>query len=299
MVLVLRCVLVGGIGYLGVNLLKHAREYGVETVVVSRVRSAERRPWLYDIVRDLAGNIIFVKDHITWDSVAEANGDCVVHLAGKPGGPRQLQYEAHVRLAEESMKGAGENGAFFIYISSIAVTADVSRAPYWSRVVEEEPHLSGGHNSVVWQTYHSETKALGEEKVAGYKYNWLTLRPGLIVGDYAYHMEWKLLRAVSRLRIYPYTRAPVSPVGILSRLIYGLEQHGLKDIWINAVEPGKTLRDYMEKICGSNCRPIDTTTLMGIGSLMPRTSKLRLAWSILRKNYTYDTKYRDAFIEEP
>ncbi|MEB3765988.1 MAG: NAD(P)-dependent oxidoreductase [Desulfurococcales archaeon] len=289
----MRCVLVGGIGYLGVNLLKHAREYGIETVVVSRVRSAEKRPRLHDLARSLASNTIFVRDRITWDVIAEANGDCVVHLAGKPGGPRHIQYEAHVGLAEESMKGAMQNGAFYIYISSIAVTADASRDPPWSRVVEEEPHLSGGHSSVVWQTYHSETKALGEEKVTGYKYNWLILRPGLIIGDHAYHMEWKLLKAMAKLKIYPYTKAPVSTAETLSRLIFGVEQHGLKNKWINAIEPGKTLQDYKDRVCGETCRAIDTTTLTGMGSLMPRTSKLRLAWSILRKNYTYDTKYRE------
>ncbi len=277
-------VLIAGVGYLGLTLARHiADETGDRIIVVARRRSLRRKL----IVRQLqdTGAEIVADNTISADLIPK--GDYYYYLAGKPGGRYKDVWEAHVGVLERILSKL--SGSTLVYISSIAVTADLSPSPPGSVVYEEEEHLKGRGR---FETYHSETKAMGERLVRD-KHNgsWTILRPGLIYGGLNPHIEWRLIRMLCRLRLAPYSPfAPAVSVSNVARIAFEAATRGhLEGRWVNLVE-----EEGMEKAVRYECpkgRLVDTTAFLSIGKIMSRGSPLRLAWSIVSKRYVYRSRH--------
>jgi len=293
-------VLVGGVGFLGVNLAKTLAERGVgPIVVVARKSSLERRRVLAKVLEDLGVELRVV------DSVGPGHvkgAETIYHLAGKPGGSLDVNMESHVRLLEREIEGAAETGSRVVYVSSIAVPADAAPSPPGSLVAEEEEHLWGLQEDGferVFMTHHSYTKALGERLLLGADARlggrWAIVRPALVFGPYAYHPEWRMMRLAAKLRLAPKSkRVPVVNVLDVAEILADAGEGRLDGAWVNAVAPRYSLSDVAEAVCravhGGRCLGVPADPLLSLGRLAPRGSPQRLAWSIVRRRYQYSSR---------
>ena len=292
-------VLVGGLGFLGTNLALLLQERGHRVVVVARRSGYERRRDLARIL-EAAGVEIMIVDSVGPDHVKGA--EVVYHLAGKPGGPLRVNLESHVHLLERELEGAAETGSRLVYVSSIGVVADASPLPPGSVVREEETHLWGLKREEFRERFssvHSYTKALGErtlvEKGSELGGKWAIVRPALVYGPYAYHQEWKTMRIAARLWMAPSSRrVPVVNVVDVAELLYEAGTGAYDGSWVNAVAEGISLSDVSRAICRSmgrsRCMPVPVDLMIALGRLAPYTSPSRLAWSIVRKKYSYRSR---------
>jgi len=272
-------LLVGGVGYIGYHLAGELARQGHRVVVLSRPGSVARRRRLAGGLRDMGARVVV--GPVSGEMVARSGADAVYYLPGKPGGPRESVWEAHYGVLKRVLPGVEELGARLVYVSSIAVTADLLRAPPGSVAVEEERHLVGPGRP---ETFHSESKMEGERLTASYRGRWSIVRPGLVYGGRYGHFEWRLLRLACRFGLAPGSRwAPVVSVEGLARLL-ALAGEGRADrLWINAVEP-RSMLQALRRYCGARIG-LELGWLVGVGRIAGRGSVLRLAWSIVgRKN---------------
>ena len=291
-------VLVGGLGFLGANLVEELVGRGHRVVVVARRSSVGRRQWLRRVIESLGATVHVAEGRVEAPDIARFSPDVVYHLAGKPGGPRSVQWEAHVGLLEREMEAAEETGARIVYVSSIAVVADASPLPPGSLVVEEEEHLWGRRG--VFQTHHSETKAEGERRLVSWRGRWAILRPGLVYGRHAYHREWRLARTLARLRLAPVVAgAPVVGVHDVARIAAMAGEGSLDGRWVNVVSPFTHERvavEFCRRASGSRrCLRIPQGPLLRLGRLAGRGSTLRLAWSIVSRRYRYRSRILEGY----
>jgi len=296
-----RHVLVGGLGFLGVNLATVLAERGVgEIIVLARRRGYEKRKGLARILEGVGARIIVV-DRVEASHVAGAS--VVYHLAGKPGGPLEANMESHVHLLERLVEGARESGARLVYVSSIAVPADASPLPPGSRVVEEDEHLWGLDEEEfprVFQSNHAYTKALGERLLAGeagrkLEGKWAIVRPALVFGPHAYHPEWRMIRLLARLRLAPSSRrVPVVNALDVAEILAEAGEGRYDGAWLNTVAPDLSLADVARAVCralhGGSCLGVPVDPLIGLGRLAPKRCPSRLAWSIVRRRYKYASR---------
>ncbi len=286
-------VLVGGAGYLGVSTVLRSVEkklVGEELsfFVAARRRSVKRRRWAREILKR-AGTSLILGETIEPSMIEGVSPDVVVYMAGKPGGERGKVWEAHYGLLKRLFNAIGSVGARLVYVSSIAVRADLSRDPPGSIVYEEEEHLSGEGR---FETYHSESKAEGERLTASYRGRWAILRPGLILGWMNPHLEWKLLKMACRLHLVPHSPyAPVVRWWKAADAILKAVEGELDGRWVHVVEE-RGMREVLQEECGlSRSLAVNVHPLAGIGRLAGRGSPLRLGWSILRKKHYYRSRF--------
>ena len=289
-------VLVGGVGFVGARLAEHLSSEGETVIVVGRRRSAERRRRLARLLEGMRGvRLALAPGEVSARLLEEQGGDVYYHLAGKPGGPRRAQWEAHVGLLGRVVEAAGRLGARVVYVSSLAVSSDLHASrglPPGSRALEEERHLEGAAR---WETYHSETKAEGERLAASYRGRWSIVRPGLVLGRYNYHPEARLLRALCRLRVFPASRwAPVVGAGGLAGLLARAGEGRYDGLWVHAV--WGSLWDAAPRLCPGATR-LDLGPLAALGRIAGRGSPLRLAWSILGRKYVWGSRHARAGLE--
>lgn len=291
-------VLVGGLGFIGYHLAVRLREQGFHVVVLARRGSIEKRAALAQELIEWGVEVRDAGVNVTSKAVIEANPYVIYHLAGKPGGPYKIQYESHVGLLEEEIKAALETSARLVYVSSIAVSADIAEAPPGSRVSESHapPRLDAE-----FSTIHSQTKALGEKTLvdSGVE-RWAIIRPGLVFGPRAPHREWRLLGLSVRMRIAPVVHGvPVVNVLDVAEILYMAGLGGFDGRWIHAVAEGISYRDVVEALCRlrgkSWCLEVPVGPLLGLGRVAGRGSASRLAWSIVRKRYKYYSEYLQAY----
>ncbi len=292
-----RIVLVGGIGFVGVNLAQLLARKDEEVIVLARPSSVSKRR---HIAKVLTANRVAVREFRRGELATvlkDIGPGVIVHLAGKPGGSYSLQYEAHVGLVREEIEAASELGSRLVYTSSIAVVADGAGLTEGATVVEEDDHIPS-RGDVEYQTYHSMTKAEGEKLVAttiGLRGRWSIIRPALIYGLHAYHPEWKMIRLLAKARVRIVSeRVPVVNVLDVSTIIYEACQGAFDGKWVNAASP-YTLGDVADRLCKGRCVSLPADPLYGIGRFAPRSSSLRLAWSITRKKYRYRSRILEGY----
>lgn len=262
--MVRRHVLVGGLGYVGYNVARHLAAAGGEVVVVARRRSlrvAERRA-IASSLESLGARIV-VSPRIDADLLESVAGDVYYHLAGKISGGYKVQWEAHVGLLGRVIDAASRLGARVVYTSSILAYGRDPELPPGSVVYEEES-LSDRR---IRRSYHAVTKAEGERMLArrgkelGGK--WAILRPGLVLGPMAYHLEWKLLRLLSKLRVYPSCGFILNVVAAsdLAKVFEAAGEGRFDSKWVHVVA------DYhpsLGELYGAACRSASGSTCIGL-----------------------------------
>lgn len=283
-------VLVGGLGFVGYHLAVRLLETGVSVVILARHHSIIHRRELFNELADMGVHVRDAGERITKEHIIEANPLTIYHLAGKPGGPFKKQYESHVKLLEVEVEAALQTTARLIYTSSIAVAADIADKPPGDVVVEDDAPPT---EDSVFTTIHSQTKAMGEVLLrnSGLK-KWSIIRPALIFGPRAPHEEWRILKLLVSLNIAPKIRSvPVVNVKDVAEILYMAGQGGFDGQWVHAVADKINYNDIVREYCSlhgkKRCLRLPADLLIKIGGLAPKTSPLKLSWSILRKGYQY------------
>ncbi len=282
-------LLVGGLGFIGEHLARNLLEKEYRVVILARASSITRKRKLAEKMRKL-GAIIVISKHreIEEIEIEELNPSVIYHLAGKPGGPRKVQWEAHVGLVRKSIEASLKNRSRLIYVSSIAVAADTVDKPPGSTINEED--VPPGNNGV-YETFHSETKAEGERIVSqASRIRWSIVRPALVYGPGHVHSEIKLLSWSIKFRLKPSSvYIPVVNVVDVAEIL-SIAGEGKFDYEVVHAVSNYTLTDVASRLCkGKRCLPLRISNLLRIGRIAPRSSKVRLAWSIARKRYRYTT----------
>ncbi len=290
-----RHLLVGGVGFLGVNIASRLAGEGVEVVVLARRSSVERRRRLASVLEKLGARMVVVETLGPGD-VERVEPDVIYHLAGKAGGPYRVQWEAHVGLLEREIEAAERLGSRIVYVSSIAPAVDASPLPPGSTLVEEEEHLWGAKQG--FETIHAETKAEGERRLVATRLYWAILRPTLIAGRYSYHVEWRIVRLLARLGLAPNARVQAVSAGDVARIAVEAGRGGFDGRWVNIASP-YTMGDYALATCKGlgrrRCARIPVEAALRLGRLAPRSSPARLAWSIARKRYIIASRLLEGF----
>ena len=201
-------LIVGGIGYLGYNLaLEHSRR-GDSVYIAARRSSAERRERLFNELRSFVKKSILLGslgDKVSIRSSIDSMGcpDIAYLATGKLAGTRREMEEAHVEIPAQWTRILSQRcrHTLIVYVSSVFSVGDPEGCASGLVVREEEEHLKGCKRF----SSYAETKAAGERRVLelcrGNKARVAVLRPGLLVGRWSYHREWRLMYWLAKLHL--------------------------------------------------------------------------------------------------
>jgi len=198
--------LVGGVGYLGYNLLYEHSSRGHSVYVVAREKSVERRRAL---VREIEGN---VEEIVVYNSLRDTESvdeflskygcpDIMYLTLGKLIGRWDELEEANAKIPflwGRRFVDQCKNSSL-VYISSIL---SIGKPPNRSSevIVEEEEHLKNYTPSGI----HSKSKMLGERNIkslCGRGAQVIIIRPGILIGRWCYHKEWRLLSKLASFHV--------------------------------------------------------------------------------------------------
>jgi len=295
-------VLVGGIGFLGVNLARVLVENGHRTIVVGRKGSEVKRPRITRALKEL-GVEIKLFNKLEASVFENLGGDVYHYLIGVISGSYDVQKRAHVDLLNEVVEAVTKLGSRLVYISSIGAIGEVVGIKPGGLVYEEEVHLDPSRHK--HYSYHEVTKAEGERLIVSrgsqLKGRWSIIRPGLLIGPWGYHIEWRLYKLLLDLRIAPKLGRGLPIVHVLDIAEIALEAgEGLYDgLWLNAVSPYyPDLSDLLLEGCRQLSRkclsiPVGWTLKLAFLAtpLVPKGSPLALTLNLERLSYKYSSKY--------
>ena len=286
-------VLVGGLGFIGEHLAYRLLRLGLEAVILTRRGSIKRRRRLARRLEKAGVQLVSSqRDFIGEEDIENLSPAVIYHLAGKASGSWKVQWEAHAGLAERVVRAATRVGARIVYVSSIAVASDAAKAPPGEVITEYD--IPPGPEAA-FETIHAETKAAGERVVSSSGGKWVIARPGLVYGPGEVHSEVKLLRTAAKLRVIPVSRlVPIVHVADVADVLSMAGHGGLDGMVIHLVS-NYTLGDLAGQLCSGRCLRASVDKLLSLGRLAPRSSKLRLAWSLVRRKYRYRSRVLRAY----
>ena len=272
-VVALRLLLIGGVGFIGVNLAKAAAEQGVEVCIASRRSSLEKRMLYARLLFEL--NVPLYTADVLLGAVkaafAACKPDCMVYLVGVLRGGR-VAWEAHVELWSRILEKYGPHVSHLVYYSAAVVTP----CKPIRDVTEAHPARVDARDDYTLSKREGELAAL---QAARRGISVSILRPVFVYGPYALHPEHRLFATLLRLRLrlgLPVDAIPVSDVASITLWLCNSRQSGK---WFYAARPeGHTVRDLFETLCrGRKC--IDIGRIAGIAaraaaSISPRLSML-------------------------
>ena len=212
-------------------------------------------------------------------------------------------WEAHVALARVALEAAEKLGARLVYVSAVSATGRIRGVRPGDRVVEEERHMDPG--LVGPETPFEETKAEGERLVAGSRgVRWSIVRPGLIVGRWGYHSEWRWVARLARLGVAPgMAAAPLSPALGLAGVLELAGEGRYDGVWLNAVACTCDLYRATGEACrllrGRPCRRLPSEPLLALARLAPATSPAREAAAMAARRYAYASRHPQPGWPEP
>ena len=156
-----RCIVTGGVGFIGSHLCSRLHELGVEVIAVDRER-VTRGTLFWHLNR--AKNIEVIQRDLSSpskkDIITERKPDFIFHLAAEPFAPFTSQhplksYLANVVSTVNALESARKNGtSSFILASSACVFGAVKKSP-----------LKPGDQQVEPEHYYSITKREAEAQV--------------------------------------------------------------------------------------------------------------------------------------
>ncbi len=289
--------LVGGIGFLGVNLAEYFSERGWRVKIISRKGSERKRPRIFKRLKELRTEIVML-DKISYKNLRNIASDAYIYLLGRISGSREKLFESHVYILKDVIEVSSEYGSKLVYLSAISVLGKIRGLKRGDVVAEEYAHLDP--NVYIQENDFEKSKAEGERLLVrtGNKLNgrWTIIRPGAVLGGWAYHLEWKLLYLSSKLKlaptgIYP---IPLTPVRGLSRLIAETLEKKYDSLWINAVAENVGLEEISKSICeGVNaykrCVKINVRPLLNMSRLL-KIGQLKVFIDLISRGYLYRSR---------
>ncbi|MCX8196050.1 MAG: NAD(P)-dependent oxidoreductase [Acidilobaceae archaeon] len=300
----MRAVVVGGIGYLGANLVGLMRNLGHEVVVVGRKGSEKKRPQITAYLQGIGAKLALFP-RLEEGALAELGGDVYFYLIGKLSGSLQEFKEAHVMLLEETARAAARSGSRLVHVSSTGAVGGIKGVKPGSVVYEEEEHLSGERE---YRSFYEITKAEGERALVRMgkelKGKWSILRPGILIGPWGYHGIWRLFRRSLSLRIAPFfgVGLPVVDVRDVAEVLVEAAEGKYDGMWLHVVSPyypeaGDLIMEgcrYLKRSCLA--LPLSPLGKVAIAlsplaiSLVPKGSALSLALSGLKYRYKFASR---------
>jgi len=243
-------------------------------------------------------------DSITVDALEAIGGDNYYYLIGVISGSLERQREAHVGLLERAVEAASRLGSRLIYVSNIGAIGEVAGLKPGSVVYEEEVHLDPSRHR--HHGFQDATKAEGERLLVSrssqLKGRWAILRPGLLVGPWGYHREWRLYKLMLDLRLAPSLGRglPVVHVRDVAEVALEAGSGAYDGLWLNVVSP--YYPDYSDlvmvgcKLLSRRCLrvPVGWALALGartLGALAPKGSPIVLSLNLLRLGYRYSSRH--------
>ena len=201
-------LIVGGIGYLGYNLALEHSQRGDSVYIAARRGSAERREKLFNELRSFVKKSVLLGslgDKVSIRSSIDSMGcpDIAYLVTGKLAGTRREMEEAHVEIPAQWTRILSQRcrDSLIVYVSSVFSVGDPGSCARDLMVREEERHLEGCRQC----SSYAETKAEGERRVlelcSGNRARVAVLRPGLLIGRWSYHREWRLMYRLAKLHL--------------------------------------------------------------------------------------------------
>ncbi len=282
-------------GFVGVNLAEELISRGEEVLIATRRRSLEKRPAIAARLRSLGAGI-HVADSLWSLDLEGLGGDVYYYLPGTLTGGLKAMMEAHVNLLKHVIGVLEPLKPRLVLVSSIAALG-VPRGGGECIVYEEEEHLAGDRE---YPSLHMETKALGEkvlienERLLG---GWSIIRPGVVYGPWGYHAEWRLLSIGVKTRIGPRLGRGIPHIYSrdLAKILADAGEGVYDGFWVNAVDPlHPDIWDIFNSMCrvlGRRCMGVPVWGLVAmVGRIAPRTSPLKLFYSLLKRRCRYMTR---------
>ena len=294
-----RYVIVGGVGFLGVNLAAELSRRG-EVIVPARPSSVRRRPRISGELERLGAKVV-IADRLDAGFLRRLGGDVYYHAAGKLGGSMKDLEEAHVKLLGDVIDAAADVGARVVYVSSIGVAAEMRGVPRGSTVVEEDRHLDP--SVFIHRGPYEVTKAMGErllvssgERLRG---KWSIVRPSFLFGPWAYQPQWTLVLRAARLGLVLSAGSRnLVFTGDVARVLAdaGAGLHDGRWVYVNAPYEAD-LSDVGLEICRQErrrCRKVSIGWAVSLLGALP-SSPLFIARRMLKTKYRFASKYLGDF----
>ncbi len=297
----MRHAVIGGIGFVGANLVEVLRGQGDDVIVVSRRSSASKRSRLTSFIQSTGASVVFM-DNITPEGLVKLGADVYYHVAGKITGNMSTMMSSHVGLLKVIVEAASSVGSRVVYVSSAAVASEIRGLPRGSVVYEEERHLE--KDVYVHKTPYEISKAEGErllvasdEKLNG---KWSIVRPSLVFGPWGDQPQWRLVYRAARLGL---ALSFGSRNAIYSRdlaLILAMAGRGSLDRrWVYANwPPDVDLSDIGMELCmkikGKRCKSVSLRWALRMASAVPG-SPFKMMYRMLKSNYKFRSRYLDEF----
>lgn len=284
-------MLVGGVGFVGVNLAAELKG-SHEVVVVARRSSIRRRPEISDSLSKMGVDIV-VLDSLTSEAMSKLGGDVYYHIAGKIYGRYREFEEAHVGLLRRVIQAASQVSARVVYVSSTAVAAELRGVPRGALVEEESEHLNP--QVFIHRTPYEVTKAEGErllvsegERLGG---KWSIVRPSLVFGPWGYEAQWKVtLWAAKRGLALRFGSRNMVYSGDLARILAMAGSGAFDRKWVYANWPFDVdISDVGRLICGmlrKSCRIVGARWAIRLAAAIP-SSPFKMMYRMLSSNYRY------------
>ncbi len=290
---------VGGVGFVGANLAEELVGRGYEVTVIGRKSSANKRPKLARHLQSVGARLLLPPklERRVYERVA---ADVYYHVAGAVSGSLEAQRVPHVKLLDDIVRVAVELGSRIVYVSSIGAVGTVRGATAGTTIAEEERHLDPRVH--VQESNHEITKAEGERLLVSasqrLRGRWSIVRPGLVFGPWGYHVEWRLSYRLSAMGISldSSKRIPHIYSRDLARILADAGEGEFDGKWVNAVDD---LHPRLSDITGIMCRELDRRCVRlntwplinALGRVAPKSSPLRVAYSIMRRGYVYSSRF--------
>ncbi len=237
-------LILGGLGFLGANVSEFHREKGDDVLIVCREKSIRKRWFLYKQLKEI-GVRFLIRDTINpaliLDILRKWGTPLIFYnVIGKLQGKRRDLIYSHVTLpytwSREIIKK--EEETLIIYVSH-AFQFNCYKIIEKGKTIlveEEDEHLG----NCITKTVYEETKALGERlilSIESKRCKIVILRPGLLVGRYSYHPEWKILYKLANKGIIVGNgiRMPVTPAIDIPRIGRLLLDKDLNRDWFHVV----------------------------------------------------------------
>ncbi|MDM7275812.1 MAG: NAD(P)-dependent oxidoreductase [Thermoprotei archaeon] len=292
-------MVVGGLGYLGVNAAEELHGRGFQVIIVGRRGSETRRPRITAHIKSM-GLTLKLLEHLRAEELKALGGDVYHYLVGIISGSLEEFRRAHVKLLGEAVKAAGELGARVVYVSAISSIGEVRGVKPGSTIYEEEEHLNPEVHK--HYSYHGLTKAEGERLLRNSRElrgKWSIVRPGLLIGPWAYHPEWAAYLRLASMRIAPKLGRRIALIHVkdVAEILAEAGEGRYDGLWVNAVAHHPDMSDIVREECKQlkvKCATIPVKPLvkaaLALKPLMPRGSPIAMMLELLSLNYEYRSR---------
>ena len=267
-------LLVGGVGFIGVNVARVAVGEGWGVCIASRRSSLERRPLHAGVLKGLgvpvyaAGGLL----EAVGEAVEACRPSCLVYLVGVMGGGRAA-WEAHVGLWRRVLEAYGGRVDHTVYYSAATVTPCRRSI---RGVGETHPALVGARDAYTLSKREGELIALRASREGAASVS--ILRPVLVYGPYATHPEHRLFARLARHGLRLGLPVDAVPAADVARITLWLCERRPGGRWFYAARPEThTLRELFDALCeGRRCADLSPLARLAarLASITGRPARL-------------------------